>query len=192
MNNCSSYITGIGADTAEAASSYTTCTTAKNKYNKASGLKSSTTHNIYGVYDMSGGAYDYAMGNVVSKNGTTMMSGYTTYSNAGYTGVIYDDGKYSGYSGSYSYPASKYYDNYSFGTDITQRQRSKLGDAIKEIHNKNNFGWYSDLMAMTRSYSPWQLRGNHYNTTTDTGIFSSTINQGSPTSVVSTRFAITF
>ena len=50
INNNSNYITGCGA-TAESASS-TTC----NKYNTTTGMLASTTGNIYGVYDMSGGA----------------------------------------------------------------------------------------------------------------------------------------
>ena len=56
------------------------------------GPSASTTGNIYGIYDMSGGAYDYVMGNIVSNDGTTMMSGNDTDYNSGYTGIIYDSG----------------------------------------------------------------------------------------------------
>ena len=64
-NNCSgSYITGIGADTANDLSSTATCTTATNKYNGIKGVLASTTGNVYGVYDMSEGSNEYVMGNM--------------------------------------------------------------------------------------------------------------------------------
>ncbi|MCI7241593.1 MAG: hypothetical protein MR550_03520, partial [Bacilli bacterium] len=59
INNCDSQVTGIGGDTVSASSSSTTCTTAANKYNGAKGMLASTTGNITGVYDMSGGAMEH-------------------------------------------------------------------------------------------------------------------------------------
>ena len=40
----------------------------------ADGPSASTTHNIYGVYDMSGGAFEYTMGNVVSNDDSKIRS----------------------------------------------------------------------------------------------------------------------
>ena len=70
INNNSTYITGIGA---EAGSSYTGATT--NSYDTAFGMRASTTGNIYGIYDMSGGAWDYVMG---SYSKTIGSSGFTS------------------------------------------------------------------------------------------------------------------
>ena len=86
-------------------------------------MLASTTGNIYGVYDMSGGAYEYAMGNIVSNCESTMMSGHDPH-NSGYTGVVYDDGLYTpNTEGIYSYPDAKYYDKYSFGTSYSSKNK---------------------------------------------------------------------
>ena len=41
-----------------------------NAYNTSTGMLASTTGNIYGIYDMSGGAYEYVMGNMSSGSGS--------------------------------------------------------------------------------------------------------------------------
>ena len=61
INNCSNYITGIGGDTVDATKSEITCTI--NTYETRIGQAASTTGNITGIYDMSGGSYEYVMGN---------------------------------------------------------------------------------------------------------------------------------
>ena len=70
INNNSTYITGIGA---EAGSSYNGATA--NSYDTTFGMRASTTGNIYGIYDMSGGAWDYVMG---SYSKTIGSSGFTS------------------------------------------------------------------------------------------------------------------
>ena len=81
INNNTSYITGIGDKPSSTASSVKT-----NTYNTISEKNASTTGNIYGIYDMSGGAWEYVMG-VYSK----------TISNSGFS----------------SLPDNKYYNNYT-------------------------------------------------------------------------------
>ena len=151
----------------------------------------STTGNIYGIYDMSGGAYEYVMGNIVSNDGTTMMSGYSTSINSGYTGIIYDSGSYTSYTGTYSYPENKYIDKYSFGTSDTQRIRSKLGDAVKEVYNTGNYGWYSDYSYLAYSSTHWFRRGSNYNDSSDAGVFYSYCYYGNADSYYSSRLVIT-
>ena len=80
INNNGSYITGYGAP---AGSKYNDTNGA---YNTTLGKDASTTKNIYGIYDMSGGAYEYVMG-------------------------VYN--KEIGYSGFSSLPDTKYYNNYT-------------------------------------------------------------------------------
>ena len=150
----------------------------------------STTGNIYGVYDMSGGSEEYVMGNIVSPDGTTMMSGDDSDSNSGYTGIIYDGGSYTTYTGTYSYPDAKYYDKYSFG-EFSQRQRSKLGDGIKEVKNTSSDGWYSDYTTLARYVEPWFDRGGHYRAGSDAGAFYSSYFKGSAFSYHSSRLVIT-
>ena len=85
INNNKSYITGYGAP-AGSSSSVT-----NGIYNTTLGKDASTTGTIYGIYDMSGGAWDYVMG-VYNK----------TIANSGFS----------------SLPDSKYYNNYT-GTSYT-------------------------------------------------------------------------
>ena len=97
------YTTGCAGSSVDA--SYTlSC----NQWNTTYGVNASTTGNIYGIYDMSGGAYEYVMGNY---NKTVGESGINF-------GSI----------------DSKYYDIYT-GTSISN---GKLGDATKEAQGWNN------------------------------------------------------
>ena len=57
---------------------------------------------------MRGGSFDYTMANIVNTDGTTMMSGYSSSQNSGYTGLLYDSGNYGWYS-DYSYLAHSNY-----------------------------------------------------------------------------------
>ena len=179
INNNSNYLTGCGAEAGSAET--TTC----NSYETELGSKSSTTGNIYGVYDMSGGAFEYVMGNIVSNNGSAMMSG-----NSGYTGIIYSSGSYTSYTGTYSYPDTKYYDKYSFVTSYNQGIKSKLGDALKEVHNKENYGWYNDFSYMVIRNYPWFIRGGYYNSVSNAGLLCSNRNSGAAVTSNSSRFII--
>ena len=156
------------------------------------GPSASTTGNIYGIYDMSGGAEEYVMGNVVSNDGTTMMSGGDdTSGNSGYTGIIYDSGSYSSYTGTYSYPENKYLDKYSFGTSNTQKKRSKLGDAVKEVTATSSKAWYSDYSYLANSSYPWFIRGGLYYDGSYVGVFNSMYNDGHVSYEYSSRLVIT-
>ena len=184
-NNSSEYYTGRSRDTASASST----TNGTYEYNEIGlGTYASTTHNIYGVYDMSGGTDEYVMGNIVSNNGTTMMSGDSSSNNSGYTGIIYDAGKYTSYTGTYSYPNAKYYDKYSFGTSDDQRRRSKLGDSIKEVFNTSFWGWYSDASYLARSGISWFNRGGSFS---NAGVFQSYYSGGTATSSLSSHLVVT-
>ena len=57
INNNSAYTTGIGAAPGTSSTSSVT-----NTYDTVLGMSASTTGNIYGIYDMSGGALEYVMG----------------------------------------------------------------------------------------------------------------------------------
>ena len=119
----------------------------------------STTGNEYGVYDMSGGAFEYVMGNM--KN-----SGNAFYSsNAGFTTA----------------PDAKYYDSYKYDTSYTSHARGKLGDATKETLTAFGFtygGWYSDYTTFSNSSYSWFLRGGHYSKGTYAGVFYFNSNKG--------------
>ena len=86
INNNSTYKTGYGA---APGTSFTSSTT--NTYDTNLGMKASTTGNIYGIYDMAGGLFEYVMG---VYNKTTGNSGFTTT----------------------TFPNEKYYNNYTATT----------------------------------------------------------------------------
>ena len=123
------------------------------------GVGASTTGNIYGIYDMSGGLWDRTMGNMTAEGGGFYAGGSGTWS----TGL---------------YPSLKYYDRYTYGTtynDTAAYKRGKLGDATKEILKRSgsdNNGWYSDYSWFPNSRAPWFHRGGLAGDGSRAGVFA--------------------
>ena len=162
INNCSSYyITGIGGDSVSAGKSSTACTTEVNKYNGTKGMLASTTGNISGIYDMSGGAYEYTVGNMSNTSGN-----YTFHPSS------------SGFESSwYTTSTAKYVTTYAYGSseiDQTAYNRSRLGDATGEIVTSTggSGGWYSDYAHFPCFRNSWFSRGGYYGSTSSAGLFS--------------------
>ena len=137
-NNNTHYTTGCAGSSVSALYA-STC----NAWNTATGVNASTTGNIYGIYDMSGGAWEYVMGN--------------------YNDTI----KYAEFS---SMPEAKYYDKYT-GTDSdSDFTKYHLGDATKETLKTKSTrvpnSWYGDYNYSVNSSFPWVARGaDDYNST---------------------------
>ena len=147
INSANTYTTGCGPQSEGSTSSGATC----NGYTTALGQSASTTGNTSGVYDMSGGAYEYVMGNMVNSSGAFYSS------NAGFS----------------STPNAKYYDKYSYGTSNTEYTRGKLGDATKEMApvSSSNTSWYSDYAYFPCGSRPWFIRGGSYGYGASAGAF---------------------
>ena len=148
--------------------SNTTYRTGGNAY--VTNINQSTTGNIYGVYDMSGGAAEYVMGNMSSKNGSYAY--YTSSGGSNYT-----------YSGN-----QKYIDTYSYGTSYNNQlayNRARLGDATSESKS-----WYSDTAVFVYSANSWFTRGGYYSITAYAGPFNFTYNNGPADSYYSSRAAL--
>ena len=113
VNQCSSYITGAGRGTGNNPiynSNYDSSTiTDDQRYNGNIGKLASTTGNVYGIYDMSGGANEFVMG---------------VYGTSGSPTV--------GSSGFETFPESKYYNLY------TAKNNSNIGDALYETSGWNS------------------------------------------------------
>mgnify|MGYP004610193459 CR=1 FL=1 len=101
INNNNIYITGIGAAPGASSTNSTI-----NSYETTLGIGTSTTGNIYGIYDMSGGTSEYVMGvynNTISNSGFSSLPDtkyYNNYTGNSYTGHAltetagwYSDGK---------------------------------------------------------------------------------------------------
>ena len=170
INNSSSYITGRSAGV-PGSSSVSASSEGTYTYEKENGVKASTTSNIYGVYDISGGAYEYIMSNMVSKDGTTML--------------VSD-------SGFLTYPDAKYYDKYSYNSIYSNRIINKLGDGIKEVvvDTMNHYGWYNDRSYNAGASSPWFIRGGSYSLGSYAGVFLSNNNTGQALEVISSCLII--
>ena len=168
LNNSSGYYTGRSGGSTSASSvtygtySYDDYLISDNNEKTAKetgmGANASTTGNIYGIYDMSGGAFDYVMGNMVTEDGSFNAGRAGTWS----TGL---------------YPSLKYYDRYTYGTtdyDAYAYKRGKLGDATKEVLKavgNTTDGWYSDYSIFLYSDIPWVLRGGHASYGSSAGVF---------------------
>ena len=188
INSANTYTTGCGPQSEGSTSNGATC----NSYTTALGQSASTTGNVYGVYDMSGGAYEYMMGNMVYSNGQ-QMSGYSTSSNqnSAFTGILYDGG--ASFTGTYAFPSKRYYDKYSYdASSNTTYTRGKLGDATKEMAPIKASGgnWYGDYAYFVYSSYPWVLRGGYYNNGAYAGAFSFRSNVGNASTLNSARAVI--
>ena len=146
INNNNNFTTGCaGSSVSESSSS--SC----NQWNTTNGVNASTTGNIYGIYDMSGGAWEYVMGNMTDSSGAFYPS---------YSGLSQLD--------------SKYYDSYTYGTSYDDHSRGHLGDATKEvIANSSNYeAWNNDYAYFAYSSTPWFKRGGNYNNGSSAGVFA--------------------
>ena len=168
INNCNNFVTGIGGNSVSSSGSSLECSVATFKYNGTSGILASTTGNITGVYDMSGGAWEYVMGNVSSKSGS-----YIFPSNSGFS------------SGWYTGNTVKYLTTYAYDTsnkDQVAYNRARLGDATGE-----RVGWYSDIASFPDYIFSWFQRGGSYDLEQNAGIFSFSSYSGAKLDFASSR-----
>jgi len=138
-----------------------------NKYDTINGVKASTTGNIYGIYDMSGGGWEQVMDNMVTEDGRFNPSA----------------------SGFINEPLEKYYGKYTYfsTSGVASINSLKLGMSTKETRT-----WYEDLNGGFNTDYPWMARGGTSTGDTRAGIFafatSSTFGKGSASSIAySTR-----
>ncbi len=94
INNNSNYLTGNAGETIDASSSTNT-----NAYNTEKGVLASSTGNVYGIYDLSGGAWEYVAAYYAESsnlvNGSSFADGTSDEYSTAYTGVtVENDYKY--------------------------------------------------------------------------------------------------
>ena len=151
INNSSSFITGSAGNSASANSN----TGTTNDYTSTQGVRASTTGNVYGVYDMSGGAWEYVAayvnnGNSSLNNGSSLVNGDAKTKNI-YTKASTDNAA----------------NNYSQNSGV-------YGNAVYETSangNSSNGSWYSDYSGFPNTSSPFFFRGGSYNIGSGAGVF---------------------
>ncbi len=192
INNNSNFLTGYVAVNEPTVDypeykDYGTNSSVTQSYNTTTGYLASTTGNITGVYDMSGGADEYVMGVQVDNNGLPLSGRHNIY-NSGFNGTLgcpaCDIGTVSGVDSSITsitnginLPSSKYYDSYKVNSNGNKINRI-LGDATGEmgpfgvnIRNRNISSWYSDNSWFVYSGGPWFHRGGNYYIGSGAGAF---------------------
>ena len=152
INNSSDYITGNAGATASASEVAGTI----NEYYTVAGQKASTTGNIYGVYDMSGGNWERVAAYV--NNGHDNLNIYGK-------SVVNEE--------------TKYKEVYEQGSSDTQELNYKkaasiYGDAMYETSNgysSMDASWYNDYANFANVNFPFFGRGGYYSNTTGAGMF---------------------
>ena len=183
INNNSNYITGYAAtdsaDESKIPGTYGTDASVTLPYNTSTGYKASTTGNITGIYDISGGAWEYM---------STIQN--EAYGNSGFNATTLK---------TYN---NKYYDEYDKNSDIYTYSKRILGDATGEMgpfyyyqdadnKNRSHNSWYSDYSIFVNSSNPWFIRSGHYYDGVLAGQFIFYLNTGGASGDVSFRLVLT-
>ena len=177
INNSNSFITGNGGGSTSVSSVSGTA----NAYNTVKGVKASTTGNVYGIYDMSGGAWErVALFNSKDDDGYFSSYGWDTIGNiTGIKSTVDSSTKLT--SGTSTKYATKY-DNKTTSSSSNSiiYTVGKIGDATKEVNIGGSqslsniteyYNWFSDCSYLTSSVYPVAIRGGSYDSGSLTGIF---------------------
>ena len=161
INNSSSYITGNAGNTISASSA----SGRTNAWNTSKGMLASTTGNASGIYDMSGGAWEYVAAYVA--NGNSSLSSYGS--------------SFASTSVTSNSQSTKYVTVYPKGSSDTQANNwdayksltNLRGDAMKETATSYSAStsWNGDYSSFPYSYVPFFTRGGGYNDGSDAGAF---------------------
>ncbi|MFV0249646.1 MAG: type II secretion system protein [Bacilli bacterium] len=164
INNNSAYITGYsaveGTDQSKYPGTSGTSSDITHAYNTTTGYLASTTGNISGIYDMSGGAHEYMASYMSGQLGS---SGFdtTTIANTNYT---------------------KYLDIYNASSTAISYNNRLLGDATGEMgpfysykDGDNSYryhsGWYADHSYFVDASNPWFFRSGNNSVGVLAGLF---------------------
>ena len=159
INDNSSYYTGGGSG---------------NAY--VSNVGQSTTGTVYGVYDMSGGAWEYVAGYVNNGRGNLTSYGSSLVNGEAKTKNVYSKAGSDSYENNYNANSGKY------------------GDAVYETSangNTSNGSWYGDCSNFPYTSFPFFRRGGRYDDGTLAGVFYFSSDEGGSYSNVSFRPVLT-
>ena len=147
-------------------------------------IVASTTNNYSGIYDMSGGAWEYVMGYTTRATTVGGSSGITSLYSNFFTDSIY----------------SKYWDRYT-STSYTNYNNRILGDAIGEMGpfgsekdpdngTRYRSSWYKDYANFYNSSNIWFAHGGHWNSGTAAGVFAFSCDSGNTDANISYRVVL--
>ena len=215
INNNSNFITGYQANeeptcgwtgTNEECNRYCNDGTCNTAYPES--ILASTTDNVTGIFDMSGGTREYVMGVMVDEQDNP-MSGRSNLYNSGFIGGLGCPQCDAGTDGStylatgYSWPDVKYYDVYFFSNVYYSYSKRILGDAVAELgpfsiapafstgQERQIGSWYNNLSYTNYYADPWFLRGFSFEYGNDVSIFAYGGARGEATNNNSFRLILT-
>ncbi len=183
VNNSQNYITGCAGNTVSAAA-YNGC---QNAYNTTIGVKASTTYNITGIYDMSGGSWERTMSvynNLISNGG---------FSTQDYNNIP------SYHITKYTTPTANLLNNVGMAYDS-----SVYGDSVYETSNNanryngsswvgtNQGGWFGEQSFLPYTSGSWFTRGDGFNELTLVGVNAFTVTTGGVGSYNSFRPVVSY
>ncbi len=176
--------------------------TLNTQYFNEDSVKASTTNNYTGIFDMSGGAWEYMMSGMEDSLGSnTLSSGRHNVWNSGFNGnltcpncnsdsVSGVDSKITEVENGIELPDDeRYYDIYTYSVNDKDNSHFIFGDATGEMgpfknikytgttegattQSRNINSWYNDDGLPVISSSPWVIRGGFYDHGTEAGLFS--------------------
>ena len=198
QNKSSNYITGSSNGTPGQSSITSPQYLYDNMTNNGQGTGqagpgASTTGNITGIYDMSGGAYEYVMG-VLEYDSQTESSHprQIATGSSGFKGL-----NSSGSStGSIELPNEKYYNTYKSANPTSSswtsaKPESACDGGVCYGHALSETGsWYQDSAAFVYRSYPWFIRGGSCRYTTDAGVFGAYNRSGNSLSYSSCRLVL--
>ncbi len=180
INNNSAYITGYAA-TVEPTLGYSGTSIDGNRYESTSFGKdgtytinylnsnssvASTTGNRSGIYDMSGGAWEYVAGYTTGAASGKNLSEITSlYSD------FFSDSAYIKYWDKYTSTSLTQYNNRIFG-DATGEMGPFGGEKDPDGNTRNRSSWYKDYAHFANSFNPWFIRGGSLNYGYTSGMFA--------------------
>jgi len=168
--------------------------TAANQWTGQYGQLASTTGNVSGIYDMSGGNYE----RVASYNNSYSKTGNYFGGTGGNTNVTYRPATGVHFAFNIHPNSDKYATKYTNSTstyNVTafsnfytdSKDVSHTGDAIHEVWRNSYYAWNSDYSDFVHSTYPFFNRGDYYFNGTNAGVFASNFNYGGGSSVIGFR-----
>lgn len=197
LNNTDSHLTGYAANSAptcgytgkkETCIGYCENDSCSSAYNTEIGYLASTTGNISGVYDMSGGDWEYVMLFTKNSENKILVGKNSTY-NSGFSGINYDG---TTLVSNYNLPDDKYYDLYNGTASGGYYDNKILGDAIGETgpfgtinyssYPRTISSWYNNQAVFISYETPFLVRGGATTIGANSGIFTFDNQYGQPCS----------
>ena len=127
---------------------------------------SSTTGNYTGIYDMSGGTWEYVMGYTTGTSTVGGSSGITSlYAN------FFSDTTYTKYWDKYTSTSASNYNNRILG-DTTGEMGPFGSQKDPDNNTRNKSSWYGDYASFARSSNPWFSRGGAWADGVNAGDFA--------------------